>query len=446
MNLQPASFHFDMKLDNYSVEELEDIFQLRKRNYSRRLLETKTKRMIDNLKRDRGTPITTKNKSIEFLLAAKDILLLNCSNTDVFNQKNDLHISDRLNQGGENQFIIDRPRVPYVKSSPNEFYTGLINPLDKRVLIQNLNIDSRFRENYYASPASNYHVDLPLKMKKVVSMQVTSIELPPFPYNISKSLGNHFFWIYLTPITNDSPSLYNDEENIPHSLCVIIPDGYYTPEALIYFIQTCIAYSSNTDIQNIQIGINRNSNHNSTTTSSPVYGVTNPIDNSGTGQTFFGLLQESDKYNIELNFQNDLKGYPDTYTPLPLKLGWILGFRQGMYENSQNYISEGSINCCLSTYLFLVVDDYNNNVNNGFFSAFSSSTLNKNILARITRGPGTGWDAQNNLKLITTPRQYFGPVNIQKLGIQLLDEYGRIIPMNAMDFSFCITLQTLYDL
>ena len=53
---------------------------------------------------------------------------------------------------------------------------------------------------------------------------------------------------------------------------------------------------------------------------------------------------------------------------------------------------------------------------------------------------------QNNLSLVTTPREYFGPVNIQTMNVQLLDEYGRIVDLNNMDFSFCVTLTTVYDL
>ena len=53
---------------------------------------------------------------------------------------------------------------------------------------------------------------------------------------------------------------------------------------------------------------------------------------------------------------------------------------------------------------------------------------------------------QNNLNLTTTPRQYFGPVDIQNIQIQLLDEYGRVINLNNMDYSFCLTFQTIYDL
>jgi len=54
--------------------------------------------------------------------------------------------------------------------------------------------------------------------------------------------------------------------------------------------------------------------------------------------------------------------------------------------------------------------------------------------------------AQNNLVLITSPREYYGPVDIFKLFIQLLDEYGRPVNLNFMDFSFCLSFQTLYDL
>jgi hypothetical protein len=94
-----------------------------------------------------------------------------------------------------------------------------------------------------------------------------------------------------------------------------------------------------------------------------------------------------------------------------------------------------------------VVDDFNNNVNDGFYGAFTSSILNKNILARISLQSGVfNFLSQNNLNLITTPRQYFGPVDIQKLQIQLLDEYGRILNLNNMDYSFCLSFQTVYDL
>ena len=42
-------------------------------------------------------------------------------------------------------------------------------------------------------------------------------------------------------------------------------------------------------------------------------------------------------------------------------------------------------------------------------------------------------------------REYFGPVNIQRLEIKLYDEYGRILDLNNMDWSFTLNLDILYN-
>ena len=145
--------------------------------------------------------------------------------------------------------------------------------------------------------------------------------------------------------------------------------------------------------------------------------------------------------------QSAKNGTPDFSTPLPLKLGWKLGFRNGKYINNQNYISEGIVDLTGSRYLYLVIDDYNTSVNNSFYSIFNESLLNKNILARISLSGGSFTVvSQNNLNITTTPREYFGPVNLQNINVQLLDTYGRIVDLNSMDFSFCLNLTIIYDI
>ena len=126
----------------------------------------------------------------------------------------------------------------------------------------------------------------------------------------------------------------------------------------------------------------------------------------------------------------------------------MLGFRNGKYEGNLNYVSEGIVDVGGPRYMYLAIDDHNNNVNNGFFSAFNSSLLNKNVLARISlqNASSFGVFSENNFNLVTSPRDYFGPVNLQHLNIQLLDEYGRVVDLNNMDFSFCLTLITAYDI
>jgi len=50
------------------------------------------------------------------------------------------------------------------------------------------------------------------------------------------------------------------------------------------------------------------------------------------------------------------------------------------------------------------------------------------------------------LNVVVLKREYFGPVTINKLKIQLLDEFGRIVDLNYMDFSFSILLTIAYDI
>jgi len=163
-----------------------------------------------------------------------------------------------------------------------------------------------------------------------------------------------------------------------------------------------------------------------------------------------GWAQDSSYFgtNFALNFQANIDGNDDRNTPLPMKFGWLLGFRNGIYENNQNYVAEGVVDLNGPRYLYLVLDDYNNSVSNNFYSAFNSSILNKNILARISVLPTTPFSilAQNNLNVVSISREYFGPIDLQHMNVQLLDEYGRILDLNNMDYSFCLTLTTVYDI
>jgi hypothetical protein len=298
---------------------------------------------------------------------------------------------------------------------PSEYYQGVINPLNKRILRQNVNIDTRFRDNYFATSASNFHLDMPIKISQVVSMQLSALEFPSTFYAISKALGNNFFVI---EIEGDPP------------LIVTIPDGNYTFTVLQNYLASFMTGPSATaPYQDITFIIDAVSVNNVTS------GTGHMITNSGSATKY------------RLNFGTDIDGNPDTITPIQLKFGWMMGFRKALYEGDVGYVSEGIVDLVGPRYLYLVVNDFNNNVSDSFYGAFKESILNKNILARITiQGSVFNVLTQNNFTLITSPRQYFGPVDVQKLQIQLLNEYGKVINLNSMDYSFCITFQTIYDL
>lgn len=415
--------NFDLNIENYNRDELIDMFQL-PRNFDRNIVEIQETKLRDSIFKNKQIDKEIQIKTINFLTKAKNIILNNNTKESplekeilsLYNTSYELKPTALEDQG--EHMIQVRKEKPYASSYPSEFFPGIINPLRKRTIRKNLNIDSRFRESYYTTLSTNFNINLPLNMDNVVQMQLSAIEIPTTYFLVSKQYGNNFFTI---TANNDTA-------------IISIPDGNYTENTLIDAINNQLLLQSSTALQNVNFAVNL---------------VTSASGSTGSGQTLVGAAGAGPPAltQLELNFQNNESGFEDRNTPLPLKLGWILGFRNGKYEGNLNYVSEGIIDIQAPKYVYLVVDDYNNSVNNNFFSAFNSSVLNKNILARISINQNNfSVLQQNNLNLVTTPREYFGPINLYSMNIQLLDEYGRILNLNNMDFSFCLTLITVYDI
>jgi len=409
--------NFDLNISNYKKDELEEIFNLPPGKYDVGIVEMKCSQLRNNIVSDATVDESVRRKTIIFLEEAKKLLVSEINDSQIikklsnaYNFNHDLQSTPVIDAG--ETFIIDKPKSSFGNSFPSEFYPGIINPLKKKTTRQNLNIDTRFRDNYYGSASSNFNFDLPIKFSDVMQIQLSAFEMPFTYYNISKQMGNNFFSITL----DSAPTV---------PVIITVPDGNYAPSGLVAYLNNFVV---GTAISGIQF----------------IYNI--DASGNGSGQLVIGTTGAG-VGNFMLTFNSDIYGNADTINPLPLKLGWLLGFRNGSYSGNNNYVGEGIVSLSGQRYLYLVVDDYNNNVTNGFYSAFNASILNKNILARISFQPNPfGSIAQNNLSLITTPRQYFGPVDIQKLKIQLLDEYGRVIEMNNMDYSFCLTFTSVYDI
>ena len=400
---------FDLNIGNYTIQELADMFELPS-NYDKDMIDVKESKLKDSIANDRTIPSDVQAKTLYFINQAKNMLKDDVKDFVVssFELKPTPTTVDTMVQ--------QRPEKPYLSSYPSEFFKGVINPLKKRTTRKNLNIDTRFRENYYASPSTNFNMTLPMNFNDVLSMQLAAAEIPTTFYNVSKQLGNNFFSITATgPATGTVTQM------------VTLPSGNYKYGGISAIINERISLldASCSDI---------------------VFEI-NASAGNGSGQMIVGLKPGSSVTSFSLDFQTDKAGNEDKNTPLPLKLGWMLGFRNGKYEGNLNYVSEGIVDVSGPRYLYLAIDDHNNNVLNSFFSAFNSSLLNKNVLARISMQGGTfGIFTENNFNLVTSPRDYFGPVNLQHLNVQLLDEYGRVVDLNNMDFSFCLTLITAYDI
>ena len=414
---------FDLNIENYKKDELIDMFDLPP-NFNSLIVEMKETKLRESILKNNQLNKDTKEKTLQFLIEAKNIILNNysASSASLENSPFEKKIEEFYNssftlksseiEDPQEHMIQIRKDKPYLSSFPGEFFPGIINPLKKRTIKKNLNIDTRFRDNYYTSPSTNFNISIPIDMKNIVQLQLADIEVPATYYVVSKQYGNNFFSITV----NNQSTIIN------------IPTGNYDKNTIIEQINYQLSLAGS-PFNEVTFNVN----------------ITN--NKTGTGQTIVGFNNLTGNQSLELNFQADRLGVDDRNTPLPLKFGWLLGFRNGIYVNNLNYVSEGVLDISGPRYLYLVIDDFNNNVNNNFYSVFNSSMLNNNIIARISlQANPFNVLQQNNLNLITTPRDYFGPVNIKNMNIQLLDEYGRVLDLNNMDYSFCLTLTTVYDI
>ena len=238
-------------------------------------------------------------------------------------------------------------------------------------------------------------------------MQLSALEFPTSFFVIDDTLGNNFFSYQII------------EEGIFSVIkTIVVPSGNYSHSDLLSEINDAIK-----------------ANNDSITVSVDVTNL-----GSGTGKT---IITNQNSQMINIYFNRDIKGNSDD-TPIPLKFGWILGFRDAEFIGNTRYVSSGMYDDHGSRYMFLVINDHNNCVDT-YISLFNSSVMNKNILARISmKTPTFHILNETGIHLITEPRKYLGPVSISTLDIQIIDEYGRVINLNNMDLSLAITFVCLY--
>lgn len=432
----------DLDINNYSLKDIERFFQLKPNSkYNSSDIELKESQIREQLLNSGHVNKRFKRELINFLLLAKQwLIFVKCNNGEIKPPttipKNyrldplDFPISKEPNSRTDE--LITRPTTQFVYSNTSDFFPGVINPLNTRIITKCLNIDTRFRDNLYNSQSSDFTIQLPTKFNKVVSMELSAIELPVAFYGISSSNGNNYINIKLLYSFDDHNDLILKHEGV-----FIIPDGSYTANDLIETINFVI-----------------NKKADSLSHSDPDYifkfiKFQLDINPNGSGSRRVTICREDDGdiilKDIIIDFTKNIEGLPDN-TNISTKIGWNLGFTKPKYSGDIFYLAETIIEPS-TKYIYLAIDDFNNNSNNHFVTAFNSSVLSTDVLARISiKGSFINSVVDNDFNLVTEPRLYFGPVDIQRLRIRLFDEFGRVLSMNNSNYSFCLTLKLLYDL
>jgi len=330
---------------------------------------------------------------------------------------------------------------------------GAGNPIHRKTVTKLFNIDSRFRDNYSTTSATDFIMDLQNPQSKIIEMKLCDLELPTTYYPISAANGNNFMWFKVhVGLTNQY--IYN---------YIHIPDGNYYFDNLITYINSSSGFSS-VKLARTPLSIKFDLNYNNaggvgTGTGKIQLGLFTPLDLSANELSQVDLVElnfsgssipvtESVSMTLDemiLLYGNN-KYIQKSNTNLQHTFGWMLGYRNSMYTNGLSYISESIMDIIGPRYLYLVINDGNDsNTNSNFFSA-TGSGLPSDTIARISlKGAAFNIQTQNDFSVYTEPRYYFGPVTISKLRVRLMDEYQRIVDLNNSDISFTLRMIVVYS-
>jgi hypothetical protein len=363
---------------------------------------------------------------------------------------NNIIISDPM---AAHNIRVDRTITPGSNVDDYGTQRGVINPLLMNTILKAVNVDTRFRENYYSTKSTNITITLPFRLERVISYRIVGITLPLSYYNISQSYGNNVVQIniYSRTVSGQIDVSYN----------LILPDGCYNTT------QNVSIYSSSLEevINNILKNDPNSPNNNPLT---PNLNLIYTIDRTS-GRSIIAqnaVASGTIPYNFEIitnvgyNLQKD-QVEDDYMRVLMLRLGWVLGFRLAKYNSSNLFppttygsiVSEGICFTKFPLYGFLAIDDFNNNANDYYMSVFSDSVSVPNIIAKVNFtqfneavGAFQAAQGESTSNAINREKRYFGPVNIQKLKITLYDDLGRVLDLNNMDWSLELAFECVYNM
>ena len=403
--------NLNLDINTYSIKELENLFKLSS-NYREETIEQQ-KLIIEKSIFNSNINDDKKQELMIFIDNIKNHLINNLNLTQ-------LKIASNVQQYDQNHFIIEnKNQLSKSKSTIKRSYT----------------IDSLFRQNYDSqnNPSHNYTIELPENITKAISMSITSIEIPLTYYNISEQLNNNKFLVDNSLVEIES-GLYDiffyEDSNLTNKVGKIIA--------------TDLIKKINEKLSDLSIDL-----------SLSVVSETGKSEFKTTTTTPNQIIQFNFDNSFNCDNSNNNKVFKNYINNKPYQnLGWLLGFRDDQITVNNSNSEKSSAICSVNypRYGYIAIDDFQSRSKN-YFSIASDTVIAPNIIARINllallekkSGFKQGAAVGDFLHTQKHVREYFGPTDLNKLKISLLDEYGRPLSLNNMDWSFVLNFECLYD-
>jgi len=440
--------NINLDINTYNIDELKNLFKLSQNYTSENIYSAK-----ENIANSICKSNISESKKTEILIFLDNIKnkLINNLETGLVNN------NTSIKEFNGNHYITNK----------DEAIFGNYKQTNKSTLKKIYTIDSIFRHNYDLTDnqSHNYTIQLPETISRAMSMSISSVEIPLTYHNISSYYNNNVFSIEMFEVVNNQDIL---REN---ALIIELSGGLY--ESRNSSSSRTNAWSIEQEINDKLQAVTRGKRDIAAGIDGIFYGLNEYylyilaiefVIDKKTGYSYFrhrntgasGVALSNYKLKITFNVNNPNANSSNCYSnELRQKLGWQLGFRtDSITLSSANLIANSTAICYINypRYIYIAIDDFQSSSQN-YFAVASDSIIAPNIITRINilslleektafkQGAYAG-DIYYNQKHI---REYFGPTSINKLKIQLLDEYGRNFSLNNVDWSFIITFDCLYN-
>ena len=440
---------FDYNINNYSVEELENFLKLENK-FTLNDINEKCNKINTIIFESKDYDKVYKTRIGKFLEEAKiklikhikniseenngfiedyDKLLISNDSENVINKTSITYAGNSFVMNKEstsaNEIIDKEKRLEPIESFPTNISRSKLNNLKRKTITQTIILNTLFREDYFNTSSTDFTIILPYYFKNVLSLRLSSLQLPNVIYCISEINNNNTFYI--------------EEDTTGIAGVITYPNGNYSN-----INDFCTLLQSEI---NIQLGISPNRFIVTCNLNSGKINISNNTHN-------FKLIFNTPVNNVIgkcKKIYESTSGYREQncveLEEIYKKFGWIIGYRKAIYNNDNNYTTEAIYNGAYPNYIYFVLNDFNNSQAQNVFGMYSKSIIGDNILGMIHITYQSFYvNFNNGSDLIEKKREYFGPVRIQRLKIQLLNQYGELIYLNNMDYSFSLELEIGYDI
>ncbi len=406
---------FNLNINSYNLEELKSLFHVEPSGLINsvslhEILEERYQNMLTSINQNPHMNTMQKKESNEFLFQAK------------------LKLENLLAPQINNTVFQDSKKI---ESIPWNVAGNSSNPSTKKIA-RLVSVDSKYRDNIENEPieTNNFQVSFASRFNKVESMEILEFTAPTSIKVIGDSMKNNYFHV-----------------EIGEDITKITIDDFYRIERNILSSQDNRKF-----INRLNDKLNDEFGNNDIIFSFKNADAITPGDDIDTMMDRTLVVNNSTGKNVKFYFNKTPDGNHDPNCVLFKTLGHILGFRhfEVTISNGGTYETPASLDLISFKYAYLIVDDFQSNgetniVAENVYSVPCAQNMKfgGNILAKVNYKNDANYNVTN--RVITTPRIYYGNVDIAKLRVTLVNEFGDLIDTHGAEWAFTLKFNCSYQ-